>query len=79
MSVRIVKGKLRQEVSQQAFEKIYQKNGWRIDTSPQEPINNEVIQTVVSLPNDNQRQKYLSMEKRKRVSKVFDDGLFYKR
>jgi len=76
-TVRIIKKGLRQEVSEQAFKNAYEKNGWEIDTSEQTPVNDEIQQTVLGLPCDNQRQNYLEMERRKQTIKTFNDGLFY--
>ena len=70
-SVRIIKGKIKNIVEETTFKKIYEPNGWHLDTQ-EEMSENEVpqqLQTVTQLKN---------YEKMKRKSqKHFDDKLFY--
>lgn len=71
-NINIIKGGLRQTVSQQAFEKLYKPNGWEIDTENTQF--EETQETVKSLKTEPEIKNYLLMKKHE--AKKFNDGLF---
>jgi len=69
----IIKGGLRQQVTETAYLKLYKPNGWNID-SQEKPPSNPVQETVKSLPTQTQVKNYIDMTRRQ--PKKFDDKLF---
>ena len=70
--VNIIKGSLRQQVSQQAFERMYQPNGWIIDNVglPQEDETQAIVKTMSEA-----NAKNFIADKR-RTARKFDDKIF---
>jgi len=73
-TINIIKGGLRQTVSQAQFEKLYKPNGWRVD-EVELPPKDEIQETVKTLATQGQIKNYVAMKKRE--PKKFNDKLFY--
>jgi len=70
----IIKGGLRQQVTEAAYKKLYEPHGWNID-GQEVPPPDPVQETVKSLPTQTQVKNYIDMTRRQ--PKKFDDKLFY--
>jgi len=70
--VNIIKGKLQQQVSEQAFEKLFKPNGWIVDEG-YKPQADETHEMVLTMSESN--AKNLLADK-KRTLRAFDDKIF---
>jgi hypothetical protein len=73
-NINIKKGGLRQTVSLQAFKQMYKQNGWTIDETEIQPDTIQETVKILEPKGEHEVINYLAMKKR--VPKVFDDGLF---
>ncbi len=79
MIVDIIKGGIRQQVTELDFERNYKPKGWKIDKNPIRKTS-EILETVKKLeestpvPSDTEVKNYLKMKKK--TPKKFDDKLF---
>jgi len=69
----VIKGGLRQQVSEEAFKKLYEPNGWVIDAEV-EIKKDPVQETIKTLKNEAQIKNYIKMTGRE--PRKFDDKLF---
>jgi len=69
----ITKGGLSQQVSEAAFEQLFEPNGWEIDTKREQTVD-EVQQTAKGFRNQSDTRNYLRMARAD--SPAFDDNIF---
>ena len=69
----ITKGGLQQQVSEAAFEQLFQPSGWVIDTERKE-VKDEVQETVKTFAHQGDAKNYLRMTRVEK--KTFDDNIF---
>jgi predicted small metal-binding protein len=71
--INIIKGGLRQQVSEEAYEKLYKPNGWAVDCAFEAKIDEEQ-EVIKTLKTQGEIKNYNKM--RKTAPKKFNDNLF---
>jgi len=73
MVLNIIKGSLKNTVDETAFRKLYEPNGWQIDSTAR--VEDEIVKTAIRMKNETEAKNYIKMTRHS--AKSFDDKLFH--